>query len=201
LAFGDQVLFHCDPHAGNLLYTTDNRVAILDWSLVASPRARDVEMIAQCFVTALTFDAQRLAETIGALAERGRPDTRGLHAAATHGLARLRGGALPGLSWFVDLLDDATQNAGLRVSPELLLIRKALLSLEGVLGELGLSRQQLDTLLLSDFMIQLAAEWPRRWMSPPWSREFATRLSNADLWQLAAGWPATAARWATGAFG
>ena len=30
-----RALFHCDPHAGNLFLTTDGRLAILDWSLVA----------------------------------------------------------------------------------------------------------------------------------------------------------------------
>ena len=29
-------MFHGDPHAGNLFLTDDNRLAILDWSLVGS---------------------------------------------------------------------------------------------------------------------------------------------------------------------
>jgi len=135
------------------------------------------------------------------LAVHGQPNAEALHAAAIRALVRTRQGALPGLAWFIGLLDDATQTANLRVSPDLMLIRKALLTLEGVLAELGMSNNELDILLLTDFLAQFASEWPGRWISSPRSRSFATRISNADLWQLAAAWPQAAMRWATGSFG
>jgi ubiquinone biosynthesis protein len=197
----DDGLFHCDPHAGNLMATADGRAAILDWSLVARLSANVVETVVQCLLVAITFDARKLACAVSKLAHHGKPDPEALHAAATRALVRARRGALPGLTWFIGLLDDATQTAHLRVSPELMLMRKALLTLEGVLAELGLNGDELDALLLTEFLIHFAGEWPRRWLSAPQSRAFATRLSNADLWRLLAAWPTTAMRWATGAFG
>jgi predicted unusual protein kinase regulating ubiquinone biosynthesis (AarF/ABC1/UbiB family) len=184
-----------------MMYTSDGRLAILDWSLVARPPKAALETMAQCFVAALSFDARRLASAIAELAERGQPDVPALRAAASHWLAQVRRGALPGLAWFIGLLDDVTQNAGLRVSPELMLIRKALLTLEGVLAELGSNSDEMDIVLLTELLIQSAGEWPWRWWSAPDSREFATRLSNVDLLCLAATWPMATARWAIGAFG
>ena len=40
-------MFHGDPHAGNLFLTDENRLAILDWSLVGSLGERDVMAIVQ----------------------------------------------------------------------------------------------------------------------------------------------------------
>lgn len=200
-ARNDEGLFHCDPHAGNLMATPDGRAAILDWSLTARPSANVIEAIAQCFVAAVTFDARKLARAVGELASRERPDAAALHAAANRALRQVRQGALPGLKWFIGLLDDSTQSAHLRVSPDLMLIRKALLTLEGVLAELGVSSYDLDAMLAADFLVSFAGEWPQRWIAPPRSRAFSTRLSNADLCQLLAAWPAAAMRWATGAFG
>ncbi|HMP07940.1 MAG TPA: AarF/UbiB family protein, partial [Lacipirellulaceae bacterium] len=35
LAAGEEAIFHCDPHAGNLMLAPDGRLAVLDWGLVS----------------------------------------------------------------------------------------------------------------------------------------------------------------------
>jgi hypothetical protein len=94
------------------------------------------------------------------------------------------------------LLDEAVQTARLRVGADLMLFRKALHTLEGVVADTGAGPHPIDEVLLGEFLRHLATEWPRRWLAPPDCRAFATRLSNADLarftlnlpWAVARSW-------------
>jgi hypothetical protein len=52
-------------------------------------------------------------------------------------------------------------------------------------------------MLLIEFMRHLLVEWPQRWFKLPYSRDFATRLSNLDLVRTALSCPATFARFWT----
>ena len=54
-------------------------------------------------------------------------------------------------------------------------------ALEGVIADIGADRTCIDAVLISKFLGRMAVEWPCRWLAPPDSRAFATRLSNADL--------------------
>jgi ubiquinone biosynthesis protein len=105
---------------------------------------------------------------------------------------------VPGLSWLIALLDEASQKARLRVAADLLLFRKSLHTLEGVIAEIGDGRVQIDDVLLVDFLGYLACELPRRWQAAPSSRAFATHLSNADLTLALLDSPAAFARFWTG---
>ena len=67
------------------------------------------------------------------------------------------------------------------MAADLMLFRKSLLTLEGVIGELGADDFQIDSVVLGEFARHFGQEWLNRWISPPASRAFATRISNADL--------------------
>lgn len=180
LSVGDSVLFHGDPHAGNLLYTHDHRLAILDWSLATTlDEARRVAFV-QIALGAVTLDAARIAEAFTALAEPGSVRLQAVLPVIDAALAQLRETGLPGLLWLTDLLDNAVQ-AGVRFDAAMLLMRKMLLTLEGIIADLGADRSCIDAVLLGDFFTRIAAEWPYRWLAPPTSRAFVTRLSNVDL--------------------
>ncbi len=105
----------------------------------------------------------------------------------------MRQGQFPGLSWLIGMLDDAVQSARLRVAADLMLFRKTLHTLEGVVAELGPDGFQIDDVLCREFLRHFVVEWPQRWLVEPTSRKFATRLSNADLTQtmLTVPWTAT----------
>lgn len=91
-------------------------------------------------------------------------------------------------------LDAATQTARLRVATDMMLFRKTLHMLEGVIGELGTADIRIEDVLLAEFVRHFGQEWPDRWFALPTSRAFSTRLSNADLAATLLSWPLAAAR-------
>jgi ubiquinone biosynthesis protein len=197
-AHGPTAIFHCDPHAGNLMHATDGRLAILDWSLVAQLAEAERAALTQIMLAALMFDELRLSELVARLGVRGSVDGAILSDIVRRWLLRFRQGQFPSLDWLLGLLDDAALNAGLRVSGEMLLFRKSLLTLEGVLADLTDDSYALNDFIVSELVIQFASELPGRWLVAPRSREFGTRVSNADLARLAGRWPRAAVRfWRT----
>ena len=187
-------MFHSDPHAGNLLYTHDGRLAILDWSLVGHLGESERVALGQIVLAAFTLRGDRLVSLLEQLDERRTVDRAALEVVVDNWLRRIRHGQFPGLAWLVGLLDDATHTARLRVGPEMMLFRKSLHTLEGVIGELGAEGFSIEASLLVEFVRHFGREWPRRWFSVANSRLFATRLSNADLVETLLSSPLTAAR-------
>jgi ubiquinone biosynthesis protein len=170
----ESVLFHGDPHGGNLMVTRDGRLAIIDWSLAGHLTANDQVQMAQILVGAWARDAVRIKSAIADLT-----DSLGPWPLVDVALAKLTQYSQPGFSWAIDLLDDLA-HAGVRFPPRLLLFRKAFLTLQGVLADLCPHRS-LETTLMADAMSHFAWEWPLRWCKPPNDRDYATHVSNADL--------------------
>jgi ubiquinone biosynthesis protein len=192
-----QALVHGDPHAGNLFFTPDGRLAILDWSLVGTLGERERIAFAQMALGALTFDDQRLVTALEGLSDWGQIDRPALASVVRAWLGHLRQGHFPGFTRLMGLLDDAVQSARLRVGADLLLFRKTLHTLEGVVADVG-ATDRIGTVLLDQFLTHLVAECPQRWLTLPGSRAFATRLSNADLAEAVLGWPLAVARFWVG---
>jgi ubiquinone biosynthesis protein len=187
-------LFHGDPHAGNLFLANDGRLAILDWSLVGSFRESELVALVQLILGAITLSSERIVTTLVGLDERQRLDQAALGEIVLVWLDRIRLGQLPGFTWLMGLLDEAIKTCGLRLGGNLLLFRKTIHTLEGVIEDIGPRENRLDDVLLGEFLCRFVEEWPERWLAMPYSREFATRLSNADLASLMLNWPATVAR-------
>ncbi|MGC8640026.1 MAG: hypothetical protein ACP5XB_09145, partial [Isosphaeraceae bacterium] len=102
-------------------------------------------------------------------------------------------GAFPGFSWLTDLLDNAVLRARLRPEADMILFRKTLLTLQGVLADVSADVRP-DELLAFLFLGRLVREWPRRLLTPPFSRTLETRLSSADLALLLLQLPLTPAQ-------
>jgi ubiquinone biosynthesis protein len=187
-------MFHSDPHAGNLLHTHDDRLAILDWSLVGHLGEAERVALGQIVLAAISLRGDRLVALLEQLDVRRTVERAALADVVESWLRRIRHGQLPGLTWLVGLLDDATQTARLRVGAEMMLFRKSLHTLEGVIGELGADEFSIEASLLVEFFRHFGREWPRRWLTAPHSRLFATRLSNADLIETLLSSPLTVAR-------
>jgi ubiquinone biosynthesis protein len=177
----NRAMFHSDPHAGNLLYTRDGRLAILDWSLIGHLCESDKIALGQILLSAITLDTSRIAAMLTEFDARRRVDQLALRAVVDKWLGRIRRGQLPGLTWLVGMLDEATHSSRLRMGPDMMMFRKSLHTLEGVVRDLGVAGAEIERTLLSEFLVQFAKEWPQRWFSLPDSRAFATRLSNRDL--------------------
>ena len=189
-----QSMFHGDPHAGNLFFTDDQRLAILDWSLVGTLGDQERIAIVQILLGAATLNVDQVVSVLQSLSCRGAPRLAALTEVVQQSLRRLRQGQLPGLAWLTDMLDGAVQQARLRVSADLMLFRKSLHTLQGVVAAVGPPDQQMDYVMLIEFLSHFAEEWPRRWLAMPQCREFATRLSNLDLARTLCSLPTTLMR-------
>jgi ubiquinone biosynthesis protein len=181
LSPASRAIFHGDPHAGNLLYTVDGRLAILDWSLVGHLGESERIAMGQIILSAVTLDAPQTVAVLAKLNTQGQLNRSKLRAVVDKWLRRVGCGQLPGLNWLVGLLDEATQSARLRMATDMVLFRKSLHALEGVVRDLGAEGAEIEKTLLHEFLVQFGKEWPERWFSLPGSRAFATRLSNTDL--------------------
>lgn len=174
-------LFHCDPHAGNLFLTTDGRLAVLDWSLVGWLDEQSRASIVQIMLGAVAHDEHRMVSELNHLADKGSVDQTKMRSIVQGGLRKIRQGQFPGLTWLVGMLDEVVHEASLRLKVDLMLFRKSLYTLEGVVSEVGASSEAFDRVLSVRFIQHLVMEWPSRWFTMPNSRNYATHLSNFDL--------------------
>jgi len=189
-----RAMFHCDPHVGNLMVTDNERLAILDWSLVGHLGEADRSAISRLMAAALTFDADRILELVLGLARHVPAELNELRSVVAASLHELRRGRAAGLCWLVELLDRVTQQAGLRFPADLMMFRKTLYTLRGVAAEIGGDDAMLDAVMARQFAVSFVSEWPARWFSAPASRDFATRLSNVDIGSTLAAMPLAAVR-------
>jgi ubiquinone biosynthesis protein len=176
------VLFHGDPHAGNLLATHEGRLAILDWSLAGQLTIDDRVQTSQLLVGAWALDGARVAAAVAALVGNGT-DAGLIHRHVEAALAEVRWSRLPGPTWAMDLLGTLAR-AGVRFPPRLLLFRKALLTLQGVLADVY-PGGSLEAALMAEGLAQFVWELPLRWWKPLEDRDYATHISSADLLHVA----------------
>lgn len=188
----ESALFHADPHAGNLVFTEDERLAILDWSLAGYLGKSERIRVMQIVLAALTLDGARIAREIDALAQ-GPTNETALRAVVDRALGKLYEGELPGFRWSQTLLDEASLRAGVRFSSELLLYRKSVLTIEGVVSDIS-RKCSIDRTLPAAAARQFFQELAERAFAPPASRHFGTHLSNLDLISLYWGIPLAAAK-------
>ncbi len=180
----ESVLFHGDPHAGNLLATTDGRLAVLDWSLAGRLTTDDRVQLTQILLAGWARDAARVAAAAARLACTDA-DSDLIRRPVAAALAELRWYRPPGPGWAVGLLD-ALARAGVRFPPRLLLFRKAFLTLEGVLADLWPACPP-EAALMMEALVQFAWECPTRWCKPLGDRDYGTHVSSGDLVRLVLG--------------
>ncbi len=189
----ETAIFHADPHAGNLFFTEDERLAILDWSLTGYlDKVERIHMV-QLLLGALTLDPKRIAREIAALAQTP-PNESALRTVVDKALGKLYAGELPGFRWSQSLLDNASLSAGVQFSRELLLYRKSVLTIEGVVADIS-GTSSIGRVLPASAIRQFLCELTARTLAPPTSRHFGTHLSNLDLlFSLYWGGPTAVAR-------
>lgn len=190
---GQRTLFHADPHAGNLMVTDDHRLAILDWSLTGYLNKSDQVRLSQILIGAATLDAGRIVCAIEGLAEGGI-DRDALRGVVGEALGPIRDGRLPGVAWLTELMDQALTDARGRFGTGLVIFRKVLQTLQGVVADVS-EESRADVVLALSLVSWLSAELPSRMIAPPFSRAFTTHLSNADLAQLYLSAPLIASRY------
>lgn len=190
--------FHGDPHAGNLLVTPDGRLALLDWSLSIQLTPEQRQALMQILIGAISFNSALILRSIDRLAAYPG-DEEHLVEIVENALTRVRWGEFPGFDWMTDLFDRLVTEAGATFPPELVMFRKALLTLAGVVSDISPTCHP-DRVLLRAAWAQFFADLPQRVGATPDSRSFASHLSNNDLVQLWLHTPAATARYWEGAW-
>jgi predicted unusual protein kinase regulating ubiquinone biosynthesis (AarF/ABC1/UbiB family) len=146
----------------------------------------------QLMLGALTLNAQRIAREIDALAQAPTNEDA-LRRVVDKALGKLYAGELPGFRWSQSLLDEASMSAGVKFSSELLLYRKSVLTIEGVVVDIS-GKSSIGRVLPATAARQFLRELVKRVFALPASRDFGTHLSNLDLLSLYWGGPSAAAR-------
>ncbi len=201
----EEALFHADPHAGNLFADeASGDLILLDWALVERlSRAQRRQTVLLTLAVALR-DERRVVEAIAALSEDDLLADEGKAALVRGHVARFFGELsplhLPGLAEVMTLLDSIAFG-GVRFPAELLMFRKALFTLEGVLADLA-PDVKVDLVLARYALRLLPGEFPARLLRPltDGSATFRTHLSNLDLAALVLSLPLLGNRlWLQGA--
>lgn len=199
----DPAEFHADPHAGNLIATDDGRIGLIDWSLTGTLSRDHRVLLARLGLGALSLDAGRILDVIAALAIEPIDRAR-LRQVVDPALDELVRGTPFGLDWMVGLLDAAVTRAEVRFGPDLLLFRKALLTLTGVLHDIA-DGPVSETALMQGFLARFGAESLERAVLPLNRAGPRTHLSTAELIGYVAQAPLTAlsawSRWVGGHWG
>lgn len=180
--------FHADPHAGNLMFASDGSLVILDWALVGVITREERERLVQVVLGALLSDPPKMCMGIESLCQGRALSVERLGEVVREHLARMGTKWMPGVPWLAGLLDAAAMECGARFSSGMLMFRKALLMVEGVVSDLA-GEGVLDGLVMDSTFRQLGREWPERLLMGPESREVGSRLSNAELLQATWTWP------------
>ena len=173
------VLFHADPHAGNLFVTDAGKLSVLDWSLVGRLRKTERVLTAQLMLGALALDASRVARSLEMLANEVS-DQRAVRAVVDRSVAQLYRHRAPGFRWLLDLLDSAMFSGAISFGQDLVLFRKSVLTLEGVVADVS-AQTSLDRVLPASAVRQFLREGASRALAAPLSRDFGTHVSNLDL--------------------
>lgn len=187
----ETTIIHGDPHAGNLLYTTDHRIGLLDWSLIERINTHDREAMASILLGAMRLSQRKMREGLQQLGATVSNEVATDEAIA-RALTPLRKGKLPGIRWFTEFFDDLLNN-GTVFPSQLVMLRKNLFTLEGVLEDIapGFS---LDKELAKYVAKHFALDWPRRITTRPFSKDYTLPLATSELIGLYASLPLTMAR-------
>jgi len=183
----ETTLFHADPHAGNLLFTDDGKLALLDWSLVGHLNKSDQLGLTQILLGAMTSDNQRVVAAINDLSETPY-DKRSLPEVVDLNLRKLTHGFWPSLKWLTALMDQVTITSGIRFRRDLVMFRKVLHTTQGVVADIS-EDCRFNWVLASPFLAGLAKETGYRLIASPFSHQFSTHFSNAELAHLACSAP------------
>jgi ubiquinone biosynthesis protein len=175
----DAALFHADPHAGNLMWTQDNRLGVLDWSLVGELTSHQRQQMTQLLLAAVLLDVPAVVRPILALSQ-GSANTLAVRRIVEDNLRALCQGTPLGMTWLMNLLDVIAASGAARFPSQLTLFRKALFTIQGVLADIS-PQESLDKLLLNAAYRQWMTEWPERLVARFGSRQFGSTLSNADI--------------------
>lgn len=189
----DDAIFHGDPHAGNILTTRDENVgavaiSLIDWSLAGHlPKPRRIRLV-RLIHSVVKEDVAQICRSIVALAARtGQVDPTetdrltGIVSGLVHEKEYAHFNLLKKAFW---LVDQATRH-GVVFPRDLLLFRKTLFTLEGIINELD-PAFDIDGFMMKYLVVLILGEFPKRlgYLIFPITdtpENYQSLLSNKDL--------------------
>ncbi|NLT66110.1 MAG: phosphotransferase [Acidobacteria bacterium] len=167
----EEALFHADPHAGNLLYDeARDTLVILDWALTGRLSRSQRRQFSMLLVMLMLRDVEGAASAIRSLGE----DYGRVRETTSIFLSDIPMYRIPGSLDAIRLLDRLAFQ-GVHFPAELLMFRKSVFTLDGVLHDVAGSEVGLDEVL--------AGSMPDRWPSLPLGpSDWAAILSSASLY-------------------
>lgn len=153
-----RAMFHADPHAGNLLYDARTReLVILDWALTERLSREQQRHLALLFLAIRLRDSAGVYSQIQALTKRGVLNHKQSHLVrdcVNRFIADLPLGRMGGMLDGMRLVEQLAFK-GVRFPAPLIMLRKVLFTLDGILHEIAGSDVSMDLVL----MRYLAQRW------------------------------------------
>ena len=131
--------FHADPHPGNILLLEDGRLCYIDFGLTGSLIQRDLEVVSDLLTSIMARNEQKAARVVVRLAgSRDFATAQSIEREIAELIERFQSSQGGEFSFTVLLgeLVEILVDKGLRLPPDLFLLVKSLLTIEGVASAL-----------------------------------------------------------------
>jgi ubiquinone biosynthesis protein len=170
-------LFHADPHAGNLLYDArSDQLVILDWALTGNLNQDQKRQFCMLLMMLGLRDAEGISSAISKLSPGQIPDIRIIR----NFLKSVPAFRTPGSLDAVRLLD-CLALGGVRFPADLLMFRKVLFTLDGVLNDIAGTAINLDSIIANYLAWHWAANLGKLTL-PLRAEDWADVLSSSFLY-------------------
>jgi ubiquinone biosynthesis protein len=175
-------LFHADPHAGNLLYNDETQeLILLDWALVGHLTREQRRHMLMLTIMLAMQDPAGAAREITALSQDGSADTKEVLERIFSFLSTQPLLTLPRSLTAMQLMDSLAKQ-GVRFPSSLLIFRKAIFTLDGVLNDVG-SAIDLDSFVLGYVLSHHPAVWATLFSLEDWmSMQASAMFYGSRIW-------------------
>jgi ubiquinone biosynthesis protein len=165
---GTNGMFHADPHAGNFLYNKRTRIlTLLDWALTGHVSEDHRRRFALLFLMVLLRDKEGVCRAIHSLSmggkERGAGQARIIRKQVTDFLSERPLVWIPRAADIMDLLERIAWQ-GVRLPNQLVMLRKVLFTLDGILHDIAGPSELVELVLLQ----RLLQHWLKGLTSVGW---------------------------------
>lgn len=172
----EEAMFHADPHAGNILYDDRNdRLVFLDWALTGRLNRSQRRQFCMLLAMLGLRDVEGVRAAIHALSE----ECGSIRPAIERFLATIPVTRFPASMDAVRLLDSLALQ-GVKFPAQLLMFRKALFTLDGVLRDVAGGDVSLDEVIAGYLATRWLAGWGRSPL-PLGTEEWASLMASASL--------------------
>ncbi len=178
----EESLFHADPHAGNLYVNNEGELIIFDWALTGCLNKEERGNIIMLFLAVTLRDENLLLESIKSLSQQelNTDMINKLKQTIRDFIQSLSMYSMAGVNEVLTLTDNMLLT-GVRFSSPMMLFRKVLLTLDGVLNDIG------ETLPIENVVSQYVVQQLTHDMSNIWTgteKRFNLPLSQSDTLSL-----------------